>query len=153
MIVVRDRDSYAIAKEIVTRGQGQGTRGKERGENQIDNNVILYQDFAQETILGNKETGTRDEYQGTSSKHHVPRPYILININKQSVDVGNIKKITEFCSHYPNHKKIFFPCDMNDDKLCFSAIQKYVPGLEMYDRTHHTLSESLSLFFYADAGI
>lgn len=77
----------------------------------------------------------------------------MININKQSVDTENIKKITEFCSQYPNHKKIFFPCDMNDDKLCFSAIKKYVPGLEMYDRTQHTLSESLSLFYHADAGI
>jgi len=77
----------------------------------------------------------------------------LININKQSVDVQNIKKITEFCHNYPDHTKIFFPCDMNDDIVCFSAIKKHIPGLELYDRTKHPLSESLSLFYHAEGGI
>ena len=139
MIVVRDRDSYTIAKEVSAKWKGQW-------EKELDNNVILYQDFAQETIMN-------AEFKMQNSEWKTKWKYILININKQSVDTENIKKITEFCSHYPDHKKIFFPCDMNDDKLCFSAIQKYVPGLEMYDRTRHTLSESLSLFFHADAGI
>lgn len=80
-------------------------------------------------------------------------PYILININKQSVDRYNVDKIVQFCQNYPDHKKLFFPCDMNDDKLCFHTIKKYVPGLEIYDRTKHTLQETLSLFSHADGGV
>jgi len=77
----------------------------------------------------------------------------MININKQSVDKENVQRIVDFCIHYPDHKKIFFPCDMNDDKHCFQAIKKYVPSLEIYDRTKHSLAESLSLFYYAEGGI
>jgi polysaccharide pyruvyl transferase WcaK-like protein len=42
---------------------------------------------------------------------------------------------------------------MNDDIVCFSAIKKHIPGLELYDRTKHPLSESLSLFYHAEGGI
>jgi len=77
----------------------------------------------------------------------------LVNINKQSVNKENIQKIIDFCSQYPDHKKLFFPCDMNDDKLCFPIIKKYISDLEMYDRTKNSLSESLSLFYHADGGI
>lgn len=134
-ILVRDRDSYNIAKEVCT-------KNKEPWQKELYNSVTLYQDFAQETIMNAKFRIQNSEWK-----------YILININKQSVDAGNLKKITEFCSKYPNHKKIFFPCDMNDDRLCFSTIQKHISALELYDRTKHTLSESLSLFYHADAGI
>jgi polysaccharide pyruvyl transferase WcaK-like protein len=124
-IVVRDKESLQIAKKL------------------NPENTVLYQDFAQETIK-NAEC----KMQNAENKK-----YILININKQSVDKKNIHKIIEFCKKYPDHKKIFFPCDMNDDKFCFSHIKKYVPGLEMYDWTKKTLEESLSLFYYADGGI
>ncbi|MEI6117996.1 MAG: hypothetical protein WCP92_01750 [bacterium] len=77
----------------------------------------------------------------------------MININKQSVNKENIQRVVDFCIHYPDHKKIFFPCDMKDDKLCFQEIKKYVSTLEMYDRTKHSLTESLSLFYYTDGGI
>jgi len=123
-IVVRDRDSLEIAKRL------------------NPENTVLHQDFAQEIIESSKP-------KAPSSKHK----YILININKQSADTENIQKIIDFCAGYPDHKKIFFPCDMNDDKHCFHIIKKYVPGLEMYDRTKHSLSGSLSLFYHADAGI
>ena len=122
-IVVRDRDSLSIAKKFNTE-------------------TVLYEDFAQETIM-NAEC----KMQNTKWK------YILININKQSVDRYNIDKIAQFCQNYPDHKKIFFPCDMNDDKHCFSTIKKYIPGLEMYDWTKHSLTETLSLFYYADGGV
>ncbi len=127
-IIVRDRESYTIAKK----------RNHE--------NTALYQDFAQEIILWYKNPGTRWKEWGLN-------PYILININRQSVDTENIQKILKFCEQYPNHKKIFFPCDMNDDKNCFFFIKKYISDLEFYDRTKKSLSESLSLFFYADGGI
>ncbi|HMS91249.1 MAG TPA: polysaccharide pyruvyl transferase family protein, partial [Candidatus Absconditabacterales bacterium] len=75
MIVVRDRESYAIATQGRNRDEEKGTRGKGisgRGENQINNNVVLYQDFAQEIILkyqGTREqgVGTRDEREGPST--------------------------------------------------------------------------------------
>jgi hypothetical protein len=105
-------------------------------------NTILHQDFAQETIM-NAEL----RMQTTKWK------YIVININKQSMDRYNIDKITQFCQNYPDHKKIFFPCDMNDDIYCFATIKKYISGLEMYDWTKHSLSESLSLFYHADGWI
>ena len=124
-IVVRDRDSLSIAKKF-------------------NQETVLYQDFAQEIIL---------QSQVTSLKSQISHPYILININKQSVDRYNVDKIAQFCQNYPNHKKIFFPCDMNDDKHCFSAIKKYISDLEMYDRTKHSLTQSLSLFYHADGGI
>lgn len=123
-IAVRDRDSLAIAKKF------------------NPENTILYQDFAQEII--------------ENSKHKAPtskQKYIMININKQSVNKENVQRIVDFCIHYPDHKKIFFPCDMKDDKLCFQTIKKYLSDLEMYDRTKHPLTESLSLFYYADGGI
>ena len=134
-IAVRDRDSLAIAKKF------------------NPDNTVLHQDFAQEIILRYEELGQRDKEIIPSSMSQVPHPYILININKQSVDKENMQKIIAFCKHYPDHKKIFFPCDMNDDKHCFSIIKKYIPELEMYDRTKHSLSESLSLFYHADGGI
>jgi len=166
-IIVRDKDSYAIAKERGTRWMSQDTK-------ELHNNVVLYQDFAQETILGYKGVGTRGQELGDrnegvgtrgmnqvpnsnhrvpNSNHHVPHPYILININKQSVDMENIQKIVDFCRQYPDYKKIFFPCDMNDDINCFSIIKKYISDLENYDWTKHSLQESLSLFFHADGGI
>lgn len=122
-IIVRDRESLAIAKKFNTE-------------------TILHEDFAQEIVQ--------------SIKHHssnIKQNYILININKQSVDRYNIDKIAQFCQNYPDHKKIFFPCDMNDDKHCFTSIKKHISGLEMYDRTKHSLTESLSLFYHADGGI
>lgn len=136
-IVVRDRDSYAIAKWMVMNTQWQKTREKE-----LNNNVVLHQDFAQEIIESIKHK--------TSS---IKSKYILININKQSVNAKNIQKIVDFCMLYPDHKKIFFPCDMNDDNHCFSITKKHISELEMYDRTKHSLSESLSLFYHAEGGI
>jgi polysaccharide pyruvyl transferase WcaK-like protein len=123
-ILVRDKDSLQIAKKL------------------NPESTVLYQDFAQETI---------ETIQHKIST--IKQRYILININKQMVNKENIHKIIEFCSQYPDHKKIFFPCDMNDDKFCFSHIKKYVSGLEMYDWTKKTLEESLSLFYYSDGGI
>ena len=123
-IAVRDRDSFAIAKK----------RNPE--------NTILHQDFAQEIIETAKHKSSL-----------IKSKYIMININKQSVDKENVQRIVDFCVHYPDHKKIFFPCDMNDDKHCFHIIKKYIPGLEMYDRMKHSLTESLSLFYHADGGI
>lgn len=121
-ILVRDKDSLQIAKKL------------------NPDNTVLHKDFAQDIIQSIKHKTSK-----------IQEKYILININKQMVNKENIHKIIEFCAQYPDQKKIFFPCDMNDDSLCFSHIKKYVPGLEMYDWTTKPLEESLSLFYYADA--
>lgn len=123
-IVVRDRDSLEVVKRF------------------NPENTVLHQDFAQEII---EKANHKDP--------HISPKYILVNINKQSVNVENIQKIIDFCAQYPDHKKIYFPCDMKDDNLCFSMIRKHIHGIEMYDRTKHSLAESLSLFYHADGGI
>ena len=135
-IIVRDKDSYAIATQWLK------TNNQMIWAKDLQNNVVLYHDFAQE-IIQNTKLKTQNSVE----------KYILININKQAADKKNIQKIIEFCHKYPDHKKIFFPCDMNDDKRCFSIIQKYISDLEMYDWTTHHLSESLSLFYHADGWI
>lgn len=151
-IIVRDRDSYAIAKD-------RATKDKKYGQKDVYNNVVLYQDFAQEIIMEYKGQGERegmdrlDGKKNTSINNQITSPYILININKQSLEQKNIQKIIDFCSQYPDHKKIFFPCDMNDDKHCFQNIKKHISDLEMYDRTKHSLIHSLSLFYHATGGI
>ena len=134
-IIVRDRDSYAIAKE-------RWTKGKVYGQKEMDNNVVLYQDFAQEIIQSTKTKAQK-----------LKQKYILININRQSVDKENVQKIIDFCAQYPDHKKLFFPCDMNDDSHCFVLLKKHISDLEVYDRTKHSLVDALSLFFHADGGI
>ncbi|MEI7558008.1 MAG: hypothetical protein WCJ45_04195 [bacterium] len=100
--------------------------------------------------MGNRDQGPGNMGQGMGNRN---QSYILININKQSVDKENIQKIIDFCQQYPDQKKIFFPCDMNDDIQCFVPLKKYIPDLEIYDWTIHSLNESLSLFFHADGGI
>ena len=128
-IVVRDRESLEIAKKL------------------NPENTMLHQDFAQEIIVNAECRMQNVELKNKQWK------YIMININKQSVKKENIQKIIEFCLQYPDHKKIFFPCDVNDDRLCFSLIKKYISDLEMYDWTRHSLLESLSLFYHTDGGI
>lgn len=135
MIAVRDRDSFTVAKKL------------------NPDNSVLHQDFAQEIILRYEEQGKGNKENSPNFKSQVPHPYIMININRQMVNQENIQKIIEFCKQYHDHKKLFFPCDMNDDNHCFQTIKKYVPDLEIYDRTKHSLSEVLSLFYHADAGI
>lgn len=108
----------------------------------MDNNVVLYQDFAQEIIQSTKHKSST-----------IKQKYILININRQSVDKHNVQKIIDFCGQYPDHKKLFFPCDMNDDRHCFLLLKKHISELEVYDWTKHSLADALSLFFHADGGI
>lgn len=127
-IIVRDRDSFQIAKKF------------------NPENTVMQQDFAQEIIM-NAECKMQNAEWKNKQK------YILININKQSITKENIQKIIDFCTQYPNHKKIFFPCDIKNDKRYFLLIKKYISDVEEYDWTTHSLSQSLSLFYYADGGI
>ena len=131
MIVVRDNDSLDIAKKM------------------NPENTVMHQDFGHETIM-NAECKI---HNSENKKKKFVEKYILININKQMVSRDHIRKIIDFCKQHDDHKKIFFPCDMNDDNHCFPIIKKYIPDLEMYDRTKHSLQETLSLFYHTDGGI
>jgi len=78
---------------------------------------------------------------------------ILVNINTASLTSANIHKIQLFCKEYPDHKIIYFPCDMDDDFQCFDMIKSDIPGIELYDWTKHTLEQTIQLFLHTEAGI
>ncbi|MCF7834791.1 polysaccharide pyruvyl transferase family protein [Candidatus Gracilibacteria bacterium] len=80
-------------------------------------------------------------------------PYILINISPKSFNHASFEKIQKFCKNYPKHKKIFFPCDMNYDEQYFDQLKKMFGDLEIYNRTKHSLQETLQLFYNSDGGI
>jgi len=72
---------------------------------------------------------------------------ILINISPKYFNQNNIEKIKNFVwKHSSDCKKIFFPADINIDKELFTKIRKYIPDLEIYDRTKHSLKDSIELF-------
>lgn len=102
----------------------------------------LYQDFSQNII---ENTDCKKQIISTS--------YVLINCNLKSRNPDTKESIVEFCKTHAQHKKIFFPCDMNDDIYCFADLQQDIPDLEMYDRTKHSLQDSLCLFKGATAAI
>ena len=77
-------------------------------------------------------------------------PYILINLTPKSRGSDGLSRIQNFCDEYPKHKKIFFPCDINDDAQYFTQLKKHIPDIEFYNRTKHWLSETLSLFYNSD---
>ena len=64
-----------------------------------------------------------------------------------------MEKIQKFILKYPDHKKIFFPADINFDKEFYPEIRKIIPNLEMYDWTKHLLSDTISLFASCDGGV
>lgn len=72
---------------------------------------------------------------------------ILINISPKYFNQNNIEKIKNFVWKYSSDcKKIFFPADINIDKELFTKIRKTIPDLEIYDRTKHSLKDSIELF-------
>jgi len=72
---------------------------------------------------------------------------ILINISPKYFNQDNIEKIKKFVwKHSSDCKKIFFPADINIDKELFTEIRKSIPDLEIYDRTKHSLKDSVELF-------
>jgi len=92
-------------------------------------------------------------------KSHIPhspftiQPTVLVNINTATSTSDNIHKIQLFCNEYPDHKIIYFPCDMDDDAHCFDMIKSAISQIEMYDRTKHPLEKTIQLFLQAEAGI
>lgn len=82
---------------------------------------------------------------GINSEWH--KKNILINISPKYFNQNNIEKIKNFVWKYSSDcKKIFFPADINIDKELFTAVRKNIPDLEIYDRTKHSLKDSIELF-------
>ena len=71
---------------------------------------------------------------------------VLINCSSHSFTNQNIGKILNYLEQYPDHTPTFFPCDMHDDKNIFPLLQKHIPKLKFYDRTTHSLQETMQLF-------
>jgi exopolysaccharide biosynthesis predicted pyruvyltransferase EpsI len=116
-IIVRDAWSYDIAQKYSTK-------------------VELHEDFAID-ICRQLSTNTTTT---TTTKN------ILINCSSHSFTAQNRDKILTYLQQYTEHTPIFFPCDMHDDKHLFPLLQKHIPKLELYDRTTHSLQETMQLF-------
>ena len=98
-------------------------------------NAISYEDFSKEIF---KDSSLLSEWQKNN---------ILINISPKYFNKNNIEKIKNFVwKHGSDCKKIFFPADINIDKELFTAVRKNIPDLEIYDRTKHSLKDSVELF-------
>ena len=98
-------------------------------------NAISYEDFSKEIF---KDSSLPSEWQ---------KKNILINISPKYFNQNNIEKIKNFVwKHGSDCKKIFFPADINIDKELFTAVRKSIPDLEIYDRTKHSLKDSIELF-------
>jgi len=125
-VICREKVSYHIAKKY-------------------NHESVLYEDFSLDILNKFIEAKqTRDTWFA---------PYILINLTPRSDNPDSIIKIQNFCDDYPKHKKIFFPCDINDDSQYFVELKKHVPEIELYNWTKHSLSETLDLFNNSDGGI
>ena len=109
-------------------------------ERAIDNwwkNVISYEDFSKQ-IFQSFSSQNSSEWQ---------KDVILINVSPKYFNKKNIEKIKKFVWKYSSDcKKIFFPADINIDKELFTEIRKSIPDLEIYDRTKHSLKDSIELF-------
>ncbi|MBO4517053.1 hypothetical protein J5751_06605 [bacterium] len=72
---------------------------------------------------------------------------LLINISPKYFNENNLENIKKFVEkHSSDCKKIFFPADINFDKVLFTNIRKFIPDLEIYDRTKHNLQDTIDLF-------
>lgn len=105
---------------------------------------LLHNDFSQ-TIF--------EEYENNERIVDEKEKSVLINISPKHFYPENIEKIQKHLLKYPDHKKIFFPADINFDKEFYPEIRKIIPDLEIYDWTKHSLSDTISLFQSCDSGI
>lgn len=83
-----------------------------------------------------------------------PGKIILINISPKYFTQDNIEKIKNFIWKYDsNYKKIFFPAEIDMDKIYYSQLRKHIPDLEIYDWTKHNLPDTIDLFRSCSWGI
>lgn len=122
-VVTRDHISYITAQKYTSKTE-------------------LHHDFSENIIKKYPQITTE-----------ISKPYILINSNSKSCNPETIKITMEFCKQYPNHEQIFFPCDIQDDSICYQELKKKLPNLQYYDWTKENLEDSLKLFAQTTAGI
>lgn len=155
-----------LFKYILHRAQKIICREKISYERAIANwwkNAISYEDFSKEIF---KDSSLHSEWRGgvilnktkwseesinvnkdSSLYSQWQKKNILINISPKYFNQNNIEKIKNFVWKYSSDcKKIFFPADINIDKELFTAVRKSIPDLEIYDRTKHSLKDSIELF-------
>ena len=125
-----------LFKYILPRAQKIICREKTSYERTIANwwkKAVSYEDFSKQIF---------ELYSWEKEKNN-----ILINISPKYFNKKNIEKIKNFIwKHNSDCKKIFFPADINIDKEIFTKIRKTIPDLEIYDRTKHSLKDSIELF-------
>lgn len=140
----KKRRTKILYKLLLPRAKGIITREQTSYKTALKRNrlVTIYQDFSQNII---ENINCKKQTKSDS--------YVLINCNLKSRNTKAKQDIIDFCQTHSQHKKIFFPCDMNDDIYCFYDLQQDIPDLEMYDWTKNSLQDSLCLFKFATAAI
>lgn len=125
-----------LFKYILPRAQKIICREKtsfERVNNYWKNNAVLYDDFSK-NIFESRQKSKEEKN-------------LLINISPKYFNKENLENIKKFIEKYSsNCKKIFFPADINLDKVLFTDVRKIIPDLEIYDRTKHNLQDTIDLF-------
>ena len=148
-----------LFKYILPRAQKIICREKtsfERVNHYWKNNAVLYDDFSKEIfkefcapLFKGAAPQNCEAEDFLISSHHSEwqKNTILINVSPKYFKQNNIEKIKNFVWKYSSDsKKIFFPADINIDKELFTAVRKSIPDLEIYDRTKHSLKDSIELF-------
>lgn len=105
----------------------------QRAKKYKDENVLQVDDFSKCVFTKNQISS-------------YTKSVLLINVSPNYFNDENLEKIKEYSKKHPSHKKIYFPADINFDKEFYSKIRKYVPDLEIYDWTKHSLDDTISLF-------
>jgi polysaccharide pyruvyl transferase WcaK-like protein len=127
-IVVRDDESFAIAQQYTT-------------------HATLATDFSLPIL----HYFTNQKLASTNSKN-TPDQYILLNTTPHLPQKSWLPELEDFCQHRKNVQKFFVPCDIQNDLPLYQTIRKHVPSVKLYDRTNHTLDETLQLFRDTQAG-
>jgi len=122
------------AKKIICREEWSVKLAKKYSKN-----VFLYNDFSK-NILNN-------------TKNIKQEKTALINVGPKYYTENNIQKIRDYIKKHDKHKKIFFPADINFDKEFYPKLRKIIPDLEIYDRTRHSLWETIDLFASCSGGV
>lgn len=140
----KKRRTNLLYNILLPRAKGIITREETSYKTAIKRNghTSLYQDFSQNIIQ-----------KADCKKKVIQKSYVLINCNKKSRNPDTKQRIVDFCKTHAQHKKMFFPCDMNDDIHCFYDLQQDIPDLEMFDRTKYSLQDSLCVFKNTTAAI
>ena len=126
------------AKKIICREEWSVKIAKQYSKN----NIVLHKDFSDSALC----FVVREGFKPSPTDKVEKLLQVLINVWPRYYNNKSIKQIKTFISKYPKHKKIFFPADINFDKEFYPKLRKIIPDLEIYDRTKHTLSETIGLF-------